>query len=92
MMTFDEACRILAALEREGVQYVVVGSIAMAVHGIVRATRDLDLFVEPSPDNVARLRSALDSLYGDPEIDGITAADLSGEYPAIQYVPPGTTY
>ena len=49
MMDFEEAKRILAALERESVQYVLVGSIAMAAHGLVRATRDLDFFVSLLP-------------------------------------------
>jgi TolB-like protein len=41
MMTFDEAKTILAALEREGVRYVLVGSMGMAAQG-VRASRDID--------------------------------------------------
>ena len=44
-MNFDDAMKVLAALEREGVRYAVVGSMAMAAQGIVRATQDLDLFV-----------------------------------------------
>ena len=80
--------RILAALEREGVRYVLVGSMGMAIHGIVRATRDMDLFVDPEPDNVASVRRALRSVFADPSIDEITAEDLGGDYPAIQYTPP----
>jgi hypothetical protein len=37
---------------------------------------------------VARLRAALRSVFDDPEIDQFTAADLAGDYPTIQYVPP----
>jgi len=37
MMEFGELKRILAAFEREGVRYVLVGSMAMAAQGIVRA-------------------------------------------------------
>jgi hypothetical protein len=92
-MDFDEARRILAALEREGVRYVLVGSMAMAAHGIVRATRDMDLFVSPDPDNVERLRRALRSLFeGDSSVEEIIAEDLAGEYPAVQYVPPHGLY
>jgi hypothetical protein len=61
MMDLDEAKRILAAFEREKVEYVLVGSMAMAAQGLVRATRDLDFFVSPEPDNVARLKRALKS-------------------------------
>src|SRR5437899_851201 len=87
-MELDEALTILAALQREGVQYVLVGSMGMAVLGVIRATRDIDFFVDPSPDNVARLRRALESVYQDPSIAEITADDLAGNYPAVQYVPP----
>ncbi|MBI2892749.1 MAG: hypothetical protein HYY06_04305 [Deltaproteobacteria bacterium] len=87
-MELEEAIRILAAFEREDVRYVLVGSMGMAVLGVIRATRDIDFFVDPAPYNVARLRNALRSVYADPSIDEITADDLGGEYPAIQYTPP----
>ena len=88
MVELDEALRVLTALEREQVQYALVGSMAMAIHGVIRATQDMDFFVDPSPDNVARLRRALASVYADPCIDEITTEDLGGDYPAVQYAPP----
>jgi hypothetical protein len=75
-VTFEEAKQILAALEREHVAYVLVGSMGMAAHGLVRATRDLDLFVDPCAENVKRLRSALRSLFDDPSVEEITSEDL----------------
>ena len=80
--------KVLSALEREHVQYVLVGSMGMAVLGVIRATRDMDFFVDPSPDNIDRLRRALASVFDDPCIAEITSEDLGGAYPAIQYVPP----
>lgn len=91
-MTFEQAKEILAALEREDVQYVLVGSMGMAVHGLVRATRDIDFFVSPDADNVDRLRRALRSVFDDPELDALSADDLGGDYPAVQYVPPAGDY
>jgi len=91
-MTLDEARRILAALEREQVEYVLIGAMAMAAQGLIRATRDLDFFVEPSPDNVERLKRALRAVFHDPSVDEISAEDLAGGYPAIEYVPPGGGY
>jgi hypothetical protein len=79
---------VLGALEREGVRYKVVGGVALNLLGLARATQDLDIFVASDEDNVARLRTALDSVFHDPEIQGITAGDLGGSYPAVQYVPP----
>jgi hypothetical protein len=93
MMDFEEAKRILAAFEREGVEYVLIGSMAMAAQGLIRATRDLDFFVSPTDANVERLRRALMFLYDDdPNVQQITASDLAGEYPAIEYVPPRGEY
>jgi hypothetical protein len=58
-MTFDQALRLLVALERQEVAYVLIGSMAMAANGVVRATRDIDLMVAADVDNIARLRRAL---------------------------------
>ena len=87
-MNGDWVIAVLGALEREGVRYKVVGAVALNFLGIIRATKDLDLFVASGEDNVARLRRALDSVFHDPEIAGITAEDLGGSYLAIQYTPP----
>jgi hypothetical protein len=84
--------RVLAALEREHVQYVVFGAVALALHGLPRATEDLDIFIAPDRDNIDRLKAALRSIFDDPCIDEITAEDLLGEYPAVQYVPPSGNF
>lgn len=87
-MDVDLTTKVLAALEREQVRYVVFGAVALAVHGLPRATEDLDLFIAPERENIERLKTALRSVFIDPCIDEITANDLLGDYPAIQYVPP----
>ncbi|HEX2692171.1 MAG TPA: nucleotidyl transferase AbiEii/AbiGii toxin family protein [Kofleriaceae bacterium] len=83
---------MLAALEHGGVRYVVFGAVALALHGLPRATEDLDIFIAPEPDNIERLKTALRSVFDDPCIDDITATDLLGEYPAVQYVPPSGNF
>lgn len=83
---------LLMALYDEKVEYVLIGALALDVHGIGRLTEDVDLFVRPTPQNIDRLRRALRRVWQDPSIDEITATDLAGEFPAIQYVAPdGTT-
>src|SRR5687767_8116302 len=85
--------RILSAFEREGLEYVLVGSMAMAAQGLIRATADVDVCLSPEPENVERMKRALKSLYDeDPNVDQITAEDLAGDYPAIEYVPPHGEY
>lgn len=87
-MELDEALKVLESLEKEGVDYVLVGGFAMTIHGLVRATEDLDIFVRPTEENIEKLRRALWSLYQDPTIDEISTADLLGDYPAVRYYPP----
>jgi hypothetical protein len=91
-MDFDVLKRVLAALEARGVRYAIFGAVALNLHGLARATEDLDLFIEPDASNIERLKLALRDAIDDPDIDGITAADLLGDYPAIQYVPPGGAF
>ena len=71
---------------------MLVGSMAMAAQGIVRATRDIDIFVSPDESNVTRLKAALMEVFHDPSIDSISSVDLAGDYPAIQYVPATADY
>lgn len=87
-MDFKEVTSILASFEKEGLDYVLIGAVALSFHGISRATQDIDVFVRPDPSNIARLRRALKAVYDDPSIDKITAEDLCGGYPAVRYCPP----
>jgi len=91
-VVFEDLIELLRALHEHGVEYVLVGGVAMNFHGIVRATEDVDLFVRPTEENIARLRAALASRWEDDDIESITAADLAGDYPTIRYGPPGTQY
>lgn len=50
------------------VEYLVVGAHALAVHGHVRATRDLDVWIRPDPENARRAIEALAS-FGAPTQD-----------------------
>jgi hypothetical protein len=85
----DEIMRVLREFEAAGLEYVLIGAAAMAFHGLVRATADLDFFIRATPENIERLRIALrETFQGDPAIDSISSEDLMGEYPAVRYVPP----
>jgi hypothetical protein len=85
----DELLRVLKAFEDQGLEYVLIGATALAMHGIVRATEDVDFFIRATADNVERLKQALRTVYADdPSIDEIQAQDLLGEYPSVRYYPP----
>ena len=87
-MDYEKLKELLAALEREGVRYAIFGAVAMNFHGLARFTEALDVFLEPDRDNIERLKRALHSVFHDPDIEQITAGDLLGEYPAVQYIAP----
>ena len=92
VIDLDRLLALVRALNREGVEYAVVGAVALGLHGLARATEDLDLFVQPTSENVARLRRALSAVWADPDIDTIVASDLAGEYPTIRYGPPDGSF
>ena len=83
---------LLAALSSEGVEYVLFGGQAINLHGILRYTDDIDLFVLPTPENVERLRRALRRIWEDPAIDEIRAEDLAGDYAVVRYGTPDDFY
>lgn len=53
---------LLAVLHERGIDFVVIGGIAVGAHGFVRGTEDLDLVPDPDPENLKRLTIALGEL------------------------------
>ena len=66
---------LLAEFNAHGVEYLVVGAHALAAHGHVRATKDIDVWVRPAGDNAGRVLAALRA-FGAPLHD-LTEADLA---------------
>lgn len=87
-MDEDRLRALFQALAEHRVEYAVFGAVALGLHGLARATADLDLFVPADRDNVERLKAALHTVFDDPSIEEITADDLCGDYPAVRYHPP----
>ena len=50
---------VFRSLRRHDVKYVVIGGIAAVLHGVPRATFDLDILIEAMPENAQRLLDAL---------------------------------
>lgn len=59
---------ILEELAREGVDFLIIGGVAVGFHGYVRATKDVDVVPAPDPQNLARLARVLKEL--DAQVDG----------------------
>ena len=66
---------LLAELNARQVEFLLVGAHALAAHGHVRATQDLDVWVRPSSENAKRTIQALEA-FGAPLHD-LTEKDLS---------------
>jgi hypothetical protein len=73
----DDFRDLLLALVAEGVEFVIVGAYALALHGVPRFTGALDVFVRPSEQNAARVWSAL-TRFGVPlQASGVSPADFA---------------
>ena len=59
---------VLDALNREGVRYLVVGGVAVVLHGHLRSTADLDLVIQLSEENASRAVKALGALGYRPRV------------------------
>jgi hypothetical protein len=66
---------MLSALSAAGAEFLIVGAHAMAAHGRPRATGDLDIWVRPTPENAARVWTALQA-FGAPLFD-LSLEDLT---------------
>lgn len=60
--TIDDLARISRALSEAGARYVLIGGFAVIIHGSGRTTKDIDLLIDPSPENIARIKRALSVL------------------------------
>ncbi|MBI5968830.1 MAG: nucleotidyltransferase [Deltaproteobacteria bacterium] len=66
----------IAALNERGVRYLVIGAHAVAFHARPRATKDLDILLDPSPVNARRVLAALRDFFGGADL-GYTVGDLT---------------
>jgi hypothetical protein len=71
--TYEDVRRVAQLLERESVEYALIGGYALALQGIVRLTEDVDILVEPTLENTRRWVRALSDLP-----DG-AAKELAGD-------------
>lgn len=67
---------LLTTLVEHGVEFIVVGGYAVAAHGYVRATKDIDICPNPDAENRRRLAVALADLEAEP----IGLDEFAGEF------------
>ena len=97
-----DAFRILEALSEHGVDYVLIGGLAVQAHGHTRTTQAVDLVPAGTGDNLARLTRALESINaraaggGKPPAeplalptDGVASLDTDAGGVDVHLAPPG---
>lgn len=81
---FDKFIELIKLLDEHDIEYVLIGGFAIILHGYARATQDVDLFLNPTEQNVNKFRMILKKLFNDNSVDQITLDELK-KYPVIRY-------
>lgn len=78
--------RLIAALERSAVPYMVTGSYASSAHGTPRATNDIDIVIAPTREQLrALLREFPDDRYYADEVDAFEALAQRSQFNIIDF-------
>lgn len=64
---------VFSSFQEHNVRYIVIGGIAAVLHGVPRATFDLDILIDADPDNAKNLLNAL--LEAKPGTAAMTTAE-----------------
>jgi predicted nucleotidyltransferase len=71
----EEVIGFLKSLADHDVKYILVGGFAVAFHGYVRATHDLDLWIKDEPGNIENLKRVL-TIHGVAGLDSVRSLEL----------------
>ncbi len=74
--TVDDLIEVCRHLNNEGAEYVIIGGFALIHYGYLRGTGDIDLLVNPSEENIAKIKDGL--LYlPDQAVKELTLSDVT---------------
>jgi hypothetical protein len=91
MDLFNQFNAIINALNKYGVEYILIGGYAVILHGLPRTTQDMDIVLKMTEENIDRFQRALKSLYDDQDIEEISISELK-KYAVIRYGTPDNFY
>lgn len=77
--------KLLVRLAEAGVEFVVVGGVAVTLHGYVRLTEDVDILIRRTSENIMRILDSL-AAYGEGFARELTLDDFGDEEGAIRIV------
>ena len=72
----EDLAKIARALNESGARYVLIGGFAVIALGGTRTTKDIDLLIDPSRENVARVKQAL-RILEDHAVDDVADGDVA---------------
>jgi hypothetical protein len=72
----EDLVRLARALNAHRVRYVLIGGFAVIAHGGTRTTKDIDLLIDADPENVGRVREALQILE-DKAVNDVADEDVA---------------
>ena len=78
----EDLASVCRSLNREGVAYLLIGGFAVILHGLVRTTKDIDLLLDPSPENIRKAKRALAILPDNAA--ALIADDEVGKYGVVR--------
>src|SRR5712692_280995 len=77
--------KLLEKLARAEVKFIIVGGVAVALNGFVRTTEDVDILIERSPENIARLLEVL-AQFGEGHARELNSADFDDAEGAVRII------
>ena len=86
MKVHEDFKDFIEALNKNNVEYVIVGAFALAFHGHPRATGDIDIWLRPTPQNASAVLAALND-FGFGELDMSEDDIVSGKIIQLGYPP-----
>jgi len=75
-MPYPDFEEFIASLNVHGVRYLVIGAHALAHHAFPRATKDLDILVDPADENARLLLQAISDFFGGADL-GYSVEDVT---------------
>ena len=84
----EDLKELFKSLKSQNVKFIVIGAHALAFHGRPRMTQDVDLWVDPSPENAKRLAAALEAFGAPIGEEGISRFSAPGRQLIRLGVPP----
>ena len=86
MEVLKELVKLCDALNTANIKYVIVGGCAVILHGYYRTTHDIDFLIDPSMENVKKLKETLSEVFSTKEVFEISDDDVM-KYTVVRFAP-----